>query len=63
MRWLRVLSIALIDTGLVLGVLTFIVGLDSIVRLVAVILEVAGLVLFFWGSALKTKHDSSTTRC
>lgn len=63
MRWLRVVTIALIDAGLVLGVLTFLVRLDEIVRLVAVILGVAGLALFFSRSASKTRSDSPPTRC
>ncbi len=62
MRWLSIAAIALIDAGLVLGVLTLVVGLDPIVRLVAVILGIAGLALFFWRNALKTRQDSSPTR-
>jgi hypothetical protein len=63
MRRLRMVAILLIDASLVFGVLTFVVKLDPIMRLVAVILGIAGLGLFFWRSALKTRHESSPTRC
>jgi len=62
MRWLRMAAIALIDAGLVLGVLTFVVRLDPIVSLVAVILGIAGLALFFWRNAFRIGQDSSPTR-
>jgi len=55
-------AIALIDAGLVLGVLTFVVRLDPIVSLVAVILGIAGLALFFWRNAFRIRQDSSPTR-
>jgi hypothetical protein len=46
------------DVGIVLFVVTFVfrLGLDSIVSLVAVLLMVAGLVLFFRWGALKAKE-------
>jgi hypothetical protein len=47
MRWLRLVAFAISDVGLVLGVLTFVVRLDPIVRVVAVLLVVAGLALIF----------------
>ena len=56
MRWLRLVGIVLGDAGIALAILTFIVRLDSIVRLVAVILIVAGVVLLFRWSALKADH-------
>jgi hypothetical protein len=47
LRRLRLVGIVLGDVGIALAILTFIVGLDSIVRLAAVILIVAGVVLLF----------------
>jgi len=56
MRWLRLVAFAISDVGLVLGVLTFVVRLDPIVRVVAVLLVVAGLALIVWSSALKARE-------
>ncbi len=53
LRLIRLGGIVLGDVGIALAILTFIVRLDSIVRLVAVILIVAGVVLLFRWSALK----------
>jgi len=52
----------LADVGIVLAILTFVVRLDSIVRLVAVMLIVAGVVTLFRWSALKANevHEDET---
>ncbi|HLC10907.1 MAG TPA: hypothetical protein VJL56_03565 [Candidatus Bathyarchaeia archaeon] len=57
LRRLRLVGIVLGDVGIALAILTFIVGLDSIVRLGAVILIVAGVVLLFRWSALKANQS------
>jgi len=56
LRRLRLVGIVLGDAGIALAILTFIVRLDSIVRLVAVILIVAGVALLFRWSALKASE-------
>ena len=56
LRRLRLAGIVLGDVGIALAILTFIVRLDSIVRLVAVILIVAGVVMLFRWSALKANQ-------
>ena len=56
LRRLRLVGIVLGDVGVALAILTFIVRLDSIVGLVAVILIVAGLALLFRWSALKASE-------
>ena len=56
LRRLRLVGIVLGDVGIALAILTFTVRLDSIVRLVAVILIVAGLALLFRWSALKASE-------
>ena len=53
LRRLRLAGIILGDVGIVLAILTFVVRVDPIVRLVAVILIVVGVVLLFRWSALK----------
>jgi uncharacterized membrane protein HdeD (DUF308 family) len=53
LRLLRLVGILLGDAGIVLATLTFFVRLDSIVRLFAVILIVAGVVALFRWTALK----------
>jgi hypothetical protein len=55
--WLRLVGIVLGDVGIALAILTFIVRLDTIVRLAAVILIVAGVVLLFRWSALKANQS------
>jgi hypothetical protein len=57
LRWLRLVGIVLGDVGIALAILTFMVILDTIVRLVAVILIVAGVVLLFRWSALKVNQS------
>ena len=57
LRRLRLVGIVLGDVGIALAILTFIVGLDSIVRFGAVILIVAGVVLLFRWSALKANQS------
>ena len=56
LRRLRLVGIVLGDAGIALAILTFIVRLDLIVRLVAVILIVAGVALLFRWSALKASE-------
>jgi anaerobic C4-dicarboxylate transporter len=56
LRRLRLVGIVLGDAGIALAILTFIVRLDSIVRLVAVILIIAGVALLFRWSALKASE-------
>jgi hypothetical protein len=58
LRLLRLLASVISDVGIILFVVTFVfrLGLDSIVSLVAVLLMVAGLVLFFRWGALKAKE-------
>jgi len=56
LRRLRLVGIVLGDVGIALAILTFTVRLDSIVRLVVVILIVAGLALLFRWSALKASE-------
>ena len=56
LRRLRLVGIVLSDVGIALAILTFTVRLDSIVRLVVVILIVAGLALLFRWSALKASE-------
>jgi hypothetical protein len=53
LRRLRLFGIVSGDVGIALAILTFVVRLESIVRLVAVILIVAGVVMLFRWSALK----------
>jgi len=62
LRRLRLVGIVLGDAGILLAILTFIVRLDSIVSLVAVILILAGVVALFRWSALKAdvgKNDGA----
>jgi len=56
LRRLRLVGIVLGDAGIALAILTFLVRLDSIVRLVAVILIVAGVALLFRLSALRASE-------
>jgi hypothetical protein len=56
LRRLRLVGLVLGDAGIALAILTFVVRLDSIVRLVAVILIVAGVALLFRWSALKASE-------
>ena len=58
LRWLRLVSYAFSGFGLLLAILTLVLGLDPTIRLVAVILVTGGLVLFFRWSGLKTKERS-----
>ena len=62
LRRLRLAGIVLGDVGIVLAILTFVVRIDPIVRLVAVILIVVGVALLFRWSASKAtevKNDEN----
>ena len=58
LRLLRLVSYGFSGSGLLLALLTIILGLDPTIRLVGVILVTTGLVLFMKWSALKTKERS-----
>jgi hypothetical protein len=59
LRRLRLVGIVFGDVGIVLAILSFVVRLDSIVRLVAIILIIAGVVMLFRWSALKANEDQN----
>lgn len=58
LRLLRLASYGFSGSGLLLALLTIVLGLDPTIRLVGVILVTTGLVLFMKWSALKTKERS-----
>jgi hypothetical protein len=60
LRLLRLVAYAFSSLGLLLAILTIVLGLDPTIRLAGVILATAGLVLFFRWSALKAKEGKDT---
>jgi hypothetical protein len=59
LRLLRLVAYVFSSLGLLLAILTIVLGLDPTVRLVGLILVTAGLVLFFRWSALKAKEGKN----
>jgi hypothetical protein len=58
LRRLRLVGIVFGDVGIVLAILSFVVRLDSIVRLVAIILIIAGVVMLFRVECIESERGS-----
>ena len=60
LRLISLVAYGFSGSGLVLALLTLVLGLDPTIRLVGVILVTTGLVLFFRWSALKIKERTKS---